>query len=83
MRRLKTRDGDWYVETSDRDWPAAIERSKAAAQERDRRMRAWEQANSTNGYPPASYWERYTAEKYRVPIDWPVPKGHVMFKRVA
>lgn len=81
--KIRTRDGDWYVATSAKDWSDACERANRAAREREQRMQAWEQANPTNGYPPASYWEAYRAEKYRIAIEWPIPAGHVMFKGVA
>lgn len=69
---------DWYVATSDKDWPAAIERMQAAVREREARMTAWERERSgqrTGG----DYWAAYRAEKYRVSIEYPMPIGHVMF----
>jgi hypothetical protein len=80
LTRVRTPDGDWYVATSSANWAKAIALSNIAAHARQARMEAWEKANHPGGYPDAAYWQAYNAEKYRIPINWPMPEGHVMFK---
>lgn len=81
-KRIQNTDGDWYVATSSKDWPAAIERSRQASKERHERMTAWEQQTHPSLRTDSAYWRAYNAEKYRIPIEWPMPEGHVMFKGV-
>jgi hypothetical protein len=81
MQRLRTPSGDWYVETPDREWPAAIARMKRAVEARDKRMRSWEKTQPDGARFEPGYWERYSAAKAADPIDYPMPAGHVMFAR--
>ncbi len=80
-KRIRTPEGDWYVATSEKDWGKAIARSHAACRRRHKRMAAWEAKHHPGCYPPASYWDAYNAEKYRIAIEWPMPEGHVIFQR--
>lgn len=70
---------DWLVATPDELWAAAIAKMKAAAEERRQRMAEWEETQAARGDP--DYWERYDREKYRIPINYPMPVGHVCFRR--
>ena len=81
--RIPTKDGDWYVATSSRNWAAAFDKMKAQVEARNARMAAWELANwpvfpATHD---AAYWDAYKAAKYSTPVDYPMPEGHVMFAR--
>ena len=71
---------DWFVSTSSKAWPAAMVQLKRDVQDRAVRLSAWESTQTGRGSDPG-YWERYDREKYRVPIDWPMPEGHVCFSK--
>lgn len=81
IKRVRTREGDWYVETSDYDWPIAIAKMKRAAIARDARMAEWEKKHhKLERSTSPEYWKKYNKEKYRIPIEYPMPEGHLMFK---
>lgn len=78
-KRIPARDGDWFVQTPDQEWSKAIARMKAAVARRDKRLRAWEAKQPPGAVHSPGYWDRYRAEKCRIPIGYPMPHGHVMF----
>jgi len=80
LTRIPT-DAGFYVRTPDAEWPQAIARMQAAVTARAARMAEWERANHPGTYPDAAYWARYAAEKATIPVDYPMPWGHVMFGR--
>lgn len=71
---------DWFVATSDDDWKEANKRMKRDVERRAKRMSAWE-AKQTTPRTDGDYWDRYEREKYKIPIDYPMPIDHVCFGR--
>ncbi len=80
MIRTRTRDGDWYVATSQKNWKCAFERMREQVQAREARMNDWEAGRDRQA---PDYWEAYRAEKYRTPVSYPMPEGHVIFRGLS
>lgn len=80
-KRIATKDGDWYVATESKDWDKAYAKMDEQVQERKERMNSWEFAQRVSGSfgTECEYWEAYRAEKYRIPVEYPMPVGHVIF----
>ena len=73
-KRVQSQDGDWYVATPDNEWKAAMLRQEQAVHERNARMATWVAMRGSFD------WEAYRIEKYRIPIEWALPVGHVIFR---
>lgn len=69
---------DWFVATPDNAWQEANKRMKRDVERRAKRLATWE-AKQTESRTSEGYWDRYDREKYRIPIDYPMPEGHVCF----
>lgn len=74
-------NGDFYVAVEARDWPAAMAQQSEQTRARHERLAEWEKAHGLCDRTSASYWDAYRAEKYRIPVQWALPAGHVVFSR--
>ncbi len=75
--RVRTREGDWYVATSQKNWKRAFKRMREQVEAREARMAAWEAERDRTA---PDYWAAYRAEKAKTPVSYPMPEGHVMFR---
>lgn len=78
--RVKTTDGDWYMATDSASWDKAFNRMQRSTERRHARMARWEAKQPAGARFEPGYWEHYRREKYRTPIEYPMPVGHIMFK---
>lgn len=76
--------GNFKVQTPDRLWSVMFERMKAQVAARTAELSAWEyhqQRRQPGAHANAWYWEAYKAEKAKHRVDYPMPWGHVMFRK--
>ncbi len=76
MRRRRNPSGDILVQVSSKEWEMAMARLEAELESRFKRLASWEQGKDRS---VPDFWEAYGAEKYRIPVTWPLPVGHVFW----